>query len=137
MVRIGTPTTWSLADLHRQLEARLEPWFPEWGDRGPLWPSDGETVRTGTPTAGSLADRTLASPGHPVPIGPVAPVPAQQLGRAQALQFFMTLDVRVQLREHHLEEVPEKGQHEVCPGCQGFLITVWGLCPGTTEHPEP
>lgn len=58
MVRIGTPTTWSLADLHRQLEARLEPWFPEWGDRGPLWPSDGETVRTGTPTAGSLADRT-------------------------------------------------------------------------------
>lgn len=45
--------------------------------------------------------------------------------------------MRVQLLEHHLGEVPEKEQREVCPGCQGFLITGWGLCPGTTGHPEP
>lgn len=74
-------------------------WFPAWGGRIPLWPPDEEMVWIGTPTAWSLADLQaawLASPGHPVPVGPVAPVPAQQLGQAkplqllQALQFFIT-----------------------------------------------
>lgn len=70
-----------------------------WGGRIPLWPPDEEMVWIGTPTAWSLADLQaawLASPGHPVPVGPVAPVSTSSLARlsrsraAPSAQFFIT-----------------------------------------------
>lgn len=82
-------------------------------------------------------------------MGPAAPIPVQQLGRAQLLQarlilerlqFFIAFRMkRAQLHQHqqqHHEELPEQsGQSQVCRRGSCFLSGGQGMGPlGTLNH---